>query len=132
MTVRYDVWQNHETKTYEVVMWDEGDPVTVAFNIKTAEKAQGGRCSMPLVWTRTKDSEHYGKPVYEYNATDGDRRYCIVWASDYGGTFGYTARNSNGPLTSRSGIVWGRRLKCCKEACEAINQKFCTVPQNNC
>jgi hypothetical protein len=81
---------------------------------------------MGLVWIRKRDGAHYGKPVYEYEARDGDREFSIVWACDHGGMFGYTAyrRLPDGrskSLKERSGITWGRTLKRCKEACEQIN-----------
>lgn len=82
---------------------------------------------MPLKWTRKQDDSHYGRPVYEYEAVDGDRKFCIVWACDHGGMFGYTAyrRLPDGSMKSlkdRSGISWGRTLKKCKAACEALNE----------
>lgn len=81
---------------------------------------------MALVWTRTSDGDHNGRPVYEYEAREGDRKFSIVWACDRGGMFGYTAyrRKPDGHsecLKDRSGITWGRTLKRCKEACEKIN-----------
>lgn len=77
-----------------------------------------------LVWRRERDGEHNGKPVYEYHANAGDRRYSIVWAYDRGGTFGYTARDGKGYLTDRHGIHWGRTLKFCKSQCQTIETLY--------
>jgi hypothetical protein len=82
---------------------------------------------MSLVWTRTPDGEHNGRPRYEYHASVGGRRYGIVWAYDHGGSFGYSAYGEDGPLTERHGIIWGRTLKFCKSACEAIEEKHANV-----
>lgn len=86
---------------------------------------------MSLVWTRTPDSEHNGRPTYEYHATAHDRTYHIVWAYDHGGTFGYTARSESIPQTylhpTRDyaiGITWCGSLKRCKAACEAIEARY--------
>lgn len=82
---------------------------------------------MSLVWTRSQDGEHNGKPCYEYSATAEDREFCIVWAYDRGGSFGFTAvRRTKGKpdseyLTKRWGIQWCRTLKRCKAECERIN-----------
>lgn len=80
-----------------------------------------------LTYTRARDGEHRGKPCYEYTAVSGDRTYHIVWASDHGGMFGYTAVRKNAAgqteyLTERWGIVWARTLKRCKEAIEKIER----------
>lgn len=82
----------------------------------------------PLEWTRVQDGYYGGKPVYEYTATSGDRKYHIVWAYDRGGTFGYSATRPDAKgdstyLTDRWGIHWSRTLKFCKEACENIERK---------
>ena len=79
---------------------------------------------MPLIWTRTRDGEHNGKPCYEYSATGADgTRYSIVWAYDRGGSFGYTAYSPVGErLSPGVGIVWARRLGFCKDACEKIER----------
>lgn len=85
---------------------------------------------MPLVWTRSRDGEHNGKPCYEYAAVSGDRQYHITWASDRGGTFGFTAfrRDPGKPnveyLTERWGIQWWGTLGRCKTQCELINAKL--------
>jgi hypothetical protein len=83
---------------------------------------------MTLTWTKKRDGEHNGRPVYEYKAVSGDREYNIVWAYDHGGTFGYSAVRRNGPgdakyLTERYGIHWARTLKSCKFYCEQIEAK---------
>ncbi len=44
---------------------------------------------MALVWTRSRDGLHKGRPVYEYSACADDREFFIVWATDAG--FGYAA-----------------------------------------
>lgn len=86
-----------------------------------------------LVWTRTKDGEHNGKPCYDYHATCEDRTYHITWAYDAG--FGYTATRENPydkateylflPGCSRvHGISWARTLKRCKARCEEIDAAF--------
>lgn len=75
-----------------------------------------------LTWTRVPDGEHNGRPRYEYHATAHDRTYHIVWAYDRGGSFGYSARNKEGPLTERHGIVWAKTLVNCKAACEQIER----------
>jgi hypothetical protein len=79
---------------------------------------------MPLVWTRERDGEHYGKPCYEYHARSGDRVYHIVWAYDRGGTFGYTARDAKDYIHGNYTITWARTLKFCKAACEEIEGKY--------
>lgn len=82
---------------------------------------------MGLIWTRQRDGQHNGKPVYEYYATCEDREFHIVWASDRGGTFGYTAKRGIGNdrtyITERYGIHWCGTLKACKHICEEINTK---------
>jgi hypothetical protein len=80
-----------------------------------------------LTYTRSQDGEHRGRPCYEYTATSADRTYNIVWASDHGGMFGYTAvrKDAEGRteyLTERSGIVWARTLKWCKAQIEKIER----------
>lgn len=77
---------------------------------------------MPLVWTRSRDGEHNGKPCYEYHACADDRRFHIVWA----GKFGFTAsRYRDGKhveyLTERRNIHWAGTLSRCKAACDRIN-----------
>jgi hypothetical protein len=84
-----------------------------------------------LIWRRERDSEHNGRPTYEYLANVGDRRYSIVWAYDHGGTFGYSAYGAEGPLTKRHGIFWGRTLKFCKAACEEIERRYADVVQDD-
>lgn len=78
-----------------------------------------------LTWTRERDGQHNGKPCYEYHATSGTRVYHIVWAYDRGGTFGYTARDTNGEgyLTKGYGIHWARTLTRCKSLCEEIERE---------
>ncbi len=77
-----------------------------------------------LIWTRTRDGDHFGKPCYEYTATVESRIYSIVWACDHGGTFGFTARTvsniGSNYLTKRNGIHWCRTLKNCKAECQKI------------
>jgi hypothetical protein len=80
-----------------------------------------------LTWTRERDGEHFGKPIYEYTAKSADRTYHIVWASDYGGTFGYTARDATeGYIHGGHSITWGggRTLTRCKAACETIEERY--------
>ena len=77
-----------------------------------------------LIWSRSRDGEHYGKPCYEYTACAGDRKFNIVWAYDRGGSFGFTARNETDYLTDRNGIVWSRTLSRCKAECEKINKRY--------
>jgi hypothetical protein len=79
-----------------------------------------------LVWKREQDDTHYGRPVYAYTATRGDREYHIMWATDAG--FGYSAirRMPNGQseyLTARHGIYWARRLGICKDLCEKLESE---------
>jgi hypothetical protein len=76
-----------------------------------------------LVWTREQDGEHNGTPRYEYYATSGDRVYHIVWASDRGGMFGYTARDKDDYIHGNYTITWARTLRNCKAACEEIEGK---------
>jgi hypothetical protein len=85
-----------------------------------------------LTWTREQDGTHYGRPVYEYRAVSEGRTYSIVWASDRGGTFGYTATRKDASdrteyLTQRHGIHWARRLKHCKSQCEVIEKRHASV-----
>jgi hypothetical protein len=79
---------------------------------------------MALQWTRTKDGDYNGKPVYEYRAKDNGAEFHIVWAYDGGGMFGYTARKGDEYLTKQHGIIWARTLKFCKAHCEVINNKL--------
>lgn len=75
-----------------------------------------------LVWKRVRDGYHNGRPVYDYHASSGDRRYHITWAYDHGGMFGYSAHGKDDYLTKRHGIIWARTLKFCKAACEEIEE----------
>ena len=88
----------------------------------------GPKAGETLVWTRTPDGEHNGRPTYEYTAVSGDREYFITWAYDAG--FGFTAvrRDPKKPgtveyLTERHGIIWARTLKRCKFQCEEHERK---------
>ena len=89
---------------------------------------------MALIWTRTPDGDHNGRPTYEYAACSKDRQveFFITWAYDAG--FGFTAvrRDPKKPgtveyLTSRYGIQWVRTLRCCKAECEKINERYQNV-----
>lgn len=73
-----------------------------------------------LTWTRERDSEHNGRPTYEYRATGKDGvRYHIVWAITAG--FGYTAYDAGGDQVHKGvSIQWCRSLKACQERCEII------------
>ncbi len=82
---------------------------------------------MPLIWTRERDGSHFGKPVYEYTAKSEDRTYHIVWASDHGGTFGYTARDAKDYIHGYYTISWGRTLTRCKAQCEKIEARYAKV-----
>jgi hypothetical protein len=82
--------------------------------------------TVALVWTRSQDGEHNGRPTYEYHACADDREFFVTWAYDAG--FGFTAvrRDPKKPgtveyLTPRYGIQWSRTLKRCKAECERIN-----------
>jgi hypothetical protein len=78
---------------------------------------------MSLIWTKERDGEHNGKPVYEYAATCEDRAYHIVWAYDAG--FGYTCvRKDAEGHNHYLGLTWGRTLKFCKAQCELIDAKY--------
>ena len=90
---------------------------------------------MSLVWTRERDGEHNGKPVYEYEACAGNRKYRIVWAITVG--FGLSAygrrpdgqneslnrhdgHDGRGGIAGYGGIVWCRTLKHCKARAEKL------------
>lgn len=82
-----------------------------------------------LTYTRQRDGEHNGKPVYEYTAVSEDRTYHVVWAYDHGGMFGYTAirKDAQGQteyLTARNGIHWARTLKSCKKCIDLIEEDY--------
>jgi len=84
---------------------------------------------MPLIWTRERDGEHYGKPCYEYHATAEDRAYHIVWAIDaHFGISAYRRRPDgvNERLDYRSGIIWLRTLKACKARAERLETENAT------
>ena len=76
-----------------------------------------------LVWARVRDGEHNDKPVYEYEALAGNRKYRIVWAITVGfGLSAYRRRpdGQNESLNERGGIVWCHTLKSCKARAEKL------------
>lgn len=76
---------------------------------------------MTLVWTRTQDGEHNGRPYYDYHATAGDRAYWITYADNAGfGISAYRRRpdGTNEDIGERHGIHWCRTLKNCKARAE--------------
>jgi hypothetical protein len=77
-----------------------------------------------LVWTRTRDGEHNGKPCYEYHARSHDRAYHVVWAYDRG--FGFTARDAKTYIHDSYTIRWSGSLKRCKAACQEIEDNYGT------
>lgn len=83
---------------------------------------------MALTWTRVRDGDHNGRPICGYIASVEDRYYKIVWASDHGGTFGYTAMGSDGSLTNENRIHWCGALWACKDHCERIERTFRPSP----
>ena len=79
-----------------------------------------------LVWTRVRDGEHNDKPVYEYEASAGNRTYRIVWA--YNAGFGISAYRrkadgTNESLNERGGIAWCRTFKNCKARAETLEKQ---------
>lgn len=77
-----------------------------------------------LEWTRTRDGEHHGRPLYDYEATyKGRYRFAIVTSTDSGFGIAVYDNEKQDRVTTQQ-IEWRRTRKNCQDRAVAIMSKI--------